>query len=157
MAAHGSERHGSETYWVEGEGVLGEALEGRTRTLSAALEAEVPPFRFSRMGPKGTNKQLGEPNRKKVADAMTADVLSDGQMPAGFTYLGQFIDHDLTFDKTGLMEGVDISPVDIEQSRSPSLDLDSLYGAGPQDPGSAKFYSDGLHLKMGIASGGPPG
>ena len=70
-------------------------------------------------------------------------------MGAGFTYLGQFIDHDLTFDKTGVMEGVDISPVDIEQSRSPSLDLDSLYGAGPLDPGSAKFYCDGLHLKMG--------
>ena len=36
------------------------------------------------------------------------------------------------------------------QSRSPSLDLDSLYGAGPADPGSAKFYeADGLHLKMG--------
>ena len=156
MTAHGSERHGSETYSVEGEGVLGEVLDGRTRTLSAALEREVPPFRFSRMGPKGTNKQLGEPNRKKVAEAMTADILSDGQMPAGFTYLGQFIDHDFTFDKTGLMEGADISPADIEQSRSPSLDLDSLYGVGPQDPGSAKFYSDGLHLKMGNASGGPP-
>ena len=36
------------------------------------------------------------------------------------------------------------------QARSPSLDLDSLYGAGPQDPESAKFYeADGLHLKMG--------
>ena len=22
------------------------------------------------------------------------------QVPAGFTYLGQFVDHDLTFDKT---------------------------------------------------------
>ena len=26
------------------------------------------------------------------------------------------------------------------QGRSPSLDLDSLYGAGPLDPDSAKFY-----------------
>ena len=33
--------------------------------------------------------------------------------------------------------------------------MDSLYGAGPQDPGSAKFYSDGLHLKMGNADGPP--
>ena len=43
---------------------------------------------------------------------MTVDNLTDGQMPAGFTYLGQFIDHDLTFDKSALMEGVDISPAD---------------------------------------------
>jgi heme peroxidase len=36
------------------------------------------------------------------------------------------------------------------QARSPSLDLDSMYGAGPADPESAKFYeADGLHLKMG--------
>ena len=105
-----------------------------------------------------TGKQLGEPNRKKIADAMTVDNLSPGNIPAGFTYLGQFLDHDLTFDKSGLMEGVDISPATLLQSRSPSLDLDSLYGNGPQDPGSAKFYeADGLHLKMGAAQGGPAG
>ena len=57
------------------------------------------------MGPKGTGKQLGEPNRMKIAQAMTVDNLSPGQIPAGFTYLGQFIDHDLTFDKTHVMLG----------------------------------------------------
>ncbi len=106
--------------------------------------------------PKGTGKQLGEPNRRKIGEAMTVANLSEGAIGAGFTYLGQFVDHDLTFDKTGLMEGVDVSPAALEQGRSPSLDLDSLYGLGPQDPGSAKFYSDGLHLKMGNADGGPP-
>jgi hypothetical protein len=150
------ERHGSESYFVLGEGMLGEALGGREETLSAEAEAAVPQFRFSRMGPKGTGKQLGEPNRRKIAAAMTAPNQPPGQISAGFTYLGQFIDHDLTFDKTGLMENVDISPADIEQGRSPTLDLDSLYGAGPQDPGSAKYYSDGVHLKMGTADG-PPG
>ena len=150
------DRHGTETYFLPGEGFLGESVGGRDPTLSPADEAAVPAFRFSRMRPGKNQKQLGAPNRQKIAEAMTADSLVDGQMGAGFTYLGQFIDHDLTFDKTGVMEGVDISPVDIEQSRSPSLDLDSLYGAGPLDPGSAKFYSDGLHLKMGDASGGPP-
>jgi hypothetical protein len=87
---------------------------------------------------------------------MTVGNLTPGPIGAGFTYLGQFIDHDLTFDKTALMEGADVSPADLEQGRSPALDLDSLYGLGPQDPGSAKFYSDGLHLKMGSADGGPP-
>lgn len=141
------ERHGSESYFVLGEGLLGESLGGRPRTLAAAVERTVPQFRFSRLGPKGTGKQLGEPNRKKIAQAMTVGNLGPGQLGAGFTYLGQFIDHDLTFDKTGLMEGVDVSPADLEQGRSPALDLDSLYGLGPQDPGSAKFYSDGLDRK----------
>jgi Animal haem peroxidase len=151
------EHHGSETYFVVGEGVLGESLGGRTPTLAADVEADVPAFRFSRLGPKGTNKQLGQTNRRKIAVAMTVANASPGTIPAGFTYLGQFIDHDLTFDKSGLMEGADISPADLEQSRSPSLDLDSLYGAGPQDPGSAKFYAaDGVHLKVGAAAGGPP-
>ena len=69
------------------------------------------------------------------------------------------MDHDLTFDKTSVMLGQNVSPADLLQGRSPSLDLDSLYGAGPTDPESAKFYeADGVHLKMGktIAAGGFP-
>lgn len=72
-----------------------------------------------------------------------------GTKPVGFTYLGRFVGHDLTFDKTTVMLGEDVSPEQLVQARSPSLDLDSLYGAGPQDPESAKFYSDDRHLKMG--------
>ena len=77
----------------------------------------------------------------------------------GFTYLGQFIDHDLTMDKTKLLLKEQRSPAQLQQGRSPALDLDSLYGAGPQDPGSAKFYeADGIHFKMGKtkAAGGFP-
>ena len=118
----------------------------------------MPPFRFSRLGPSGAGKQLGKPNRIKIADAMTASNGPSGTIPAGFTYLGQFLDHDLTFDKSNLMEGVDIAPATLKQFRSPSLDLDSLYGNGPQDAGSAKFYeADGIHLKQGTAQGGPAG
>jgi Animal haem peroxidase len=156
MADAAAERHGQETFFVVGEGIIGEALGGRKPTLSAALEANAPTFRFSRMGPKGTGKQLGEPNRRQIAQAMTAAGGATGKMAAGFTYLGQFLDHDLTFDKTQVMLGADVSPGQLVEARSPTFDLDSLYGAGPQDPGSAKFYaSDGLHLKMGEADGSP--
>jgi len=150
------ERHGFESYFVVGEGLLAES--GRGRQLSMATTA--PPFHFSRMGPSGAGRQLADANLRKIAAAMTAGASSPaGGIPAGFTYLGQFIDHDLTFDKTTVMLGQNVSPAQMLQARSPSLDLDSLYGAGPGDPGSAKFYeSDGLHLKMGdaIASGGAP-
>ena len=43
--------HGSESYYVVGEGLLTESGDGRDETLAAAVEAEAPPFRFSRMGP----------------------------------------------------------------------------------------------------------
>ena len=144
------EKHGSESYFVLGEGLLTEAVGGRARTLSAAAEAQAPSFRFSRMGPSGSGRQLGEGGRKKIGNAMAAGGGGASRVPAGFTYLGQFVDHDLTFDKTGVMLGQNVSPAQLLQARSPSLDLDSLYGAGPTDPGSAKFYAaDGIHLKMG--------
>ncbi len=55
------------------------------------------------------------------------------------------------------MLGENVTPAMLIQARSPSLDLDSLYGGGPSDPASAQFYeADGLHLKMGktIAASG---
>src|SRR5215204_6330348 len=146
---HRLERHGSETYYVIGEGLLGEAVGGRERTLSAAAEATAIPFRFSRMGPNGIGKQLPEGTLKKLAQAIAAGGGGFGTIPAGFTYLGQFVDHDLTFDKTIVMLGQNVSPAQLLQGRSPSLDLDSLYGAGPTDAASAKFYKDDRHLKMG--------
>jgi hypothetical protein len=92
------------------------------------------------MGPIGIRRQLGEPNRRKIGNAMAAGGGGGpAQIPAGFTYLGQFVDHDLTFDKTKVMLGQNVSAAQLLQARSPSLDLDSLYGAGPTDPGSAKF------------------
>jgi hypothetical protein len=157
--------HGSESYYVIGEGLLSESVGGRelgddppivaaAARAGAGPAAAPPPFRFSRLGPKGANKQLGEPNRKKIGGAMAVGGGGQSQIPAGFTYLGQFIDHDLTFDKTSVMLGANVTPVQLLQGRSPSLDLDSLYGAGPADPASAKFFeADGVHLKVGKSTG----
>ena len=73
--------HGSESYYVIGEGLLSESVGGRelgddppivaaAARRGAGPAAAAPPFRFSRLGPKGANKQLGEPNRKKIGGAM---------------------------------------------------------------------------------------
>ncbi len=142
------ERHGSESYYILGEGLLSESVGGRERSLAAAVEAAVPPFRFTRVGPKGPT--LSDSVLERVANAMTSSGRRrESGIPAGFTYLGQFVDHDLTFDKTPVTLGDRVTPAQLVQNRSPSLDLDSLYGAGPQDPESAKFYEDDVHLKMG--------
>src|SRR5215510_4628936 len=53
---------------------------------------------------------------------------------AGTTFLGQFIDHDFTFDLTSRL-GIPVAPEASPNTRTPALDLDSVYGGGPdQNP-----------------------
>ncbi|RUT05142.1 myeloperoxidase [Dulcicalothrix desertica PCC 7102] len=54
----------------------------------------------------------------------------NNQVPAGYTYLGQFIDHDITLDTSSLQE-VLVDPLAVRNFRTPMLDLDSIYGSGP--------------------------
>jgi hypothetical protein len=56
----------------------------------------------------------------------------DGPIPAGFTYLGQFIDHDITFDPVSSLQRLQ-DPDGLRDFRTPRLDLDSLYGDGPNN------------------------
>ena len=49
---------------------------------------------------------------------------------AGTTFFGQFVDHDVTFD-LGSTLGEPTRPEDSTNTRSPALDLDSVYGGGP--------------------------
>ena len=53
-------------------------------------------------------------------------------IPAGYTYFGQFIDHDLTFDPTSSLQRAN-DPNRLHNFRTPRLDLDSVYGRGPHD------------------------
>jgi hypothetical protein len=53
----------------------------------------------------------------------------DSTIPSGYTYFGQFIDHDITFDPAStLMREND--PNGLLNHRTPRIDLDSLYGSG---------------------------
>lgn len=58
--------------------------------------------------------------------------LDNPTIPAGYTYLGQFIDHDLTFDPVSSLDRQN-DPDALTSFRSPRFDLDSLYGRGPAD------------------------
>ena len=51
-------------------------------------------------------------------------------VPAGYTYFGQFVDHDLTFDTTSSLTDPNDGPTNL---RTPRLDLDCVYGSGPDD------------------------
>ena len=75
-------------------------------------------------------------------------------IPAGFTYLGQFVDHDITFKADDAFADKGQAGVN---HRSARFDLDSLYGAGP---GLQPFLynADGRTLALGraLTQGGRP-
>lgn len=153
-------RHMREDYLVEGEGLLSFDERRQPTARRPSTTAELRKFRFSRLGPQG--EQPPEELRAALARAMVAGVSTDSAdpaVPAGYTYLGQFVDHDLTMDATAAALGSDVSVDDLLQGRSPALDLDSLYGRGPTDRNDRICYADdGVHLLVGrtAAVSGPP-
>lgn len=58
-------------------------------------------------------------------------------MTAGMTFLGQFLDHDITFDKKSLLNA-NVAPMRTVNFRTAAFDLDSVYGDGPA--GSPELY-----------------
>ncbi len=59
------------------------------------------------------------------------------KLTSGFTFVGQFVDHDITFDTTGL-SAQESDPDATTNFRTPRYDLDAIYGRGPNlDP---QFY-----------------
>jgi hypothetical protein len=69
---------------------------------------------------------------------------------AGTTFLGQFLDHDITFDTTSPL-GVPTAPESSPNTRTPAFDLDSVYGGGPT-ANPVLYQSD--RVKLRIESGG---
>jgi hypothetical protein len=53
------------------------------------------------------------------------------RIPAGYTFLGQFLIHDISFDATSIFEQ-QRDPQAEWNFRTPALELDSVYGGGPR-------------------------
>ena len=93
-------------------------------------------------------------------DLLEESMSGDGPVsttPAGFTFLGQFIDHDLTladpkYGNAPLDEKLPIS--EMINVRSPNLELDSVFGFGPEHPPSKKLFTNEGFLKTGSDTGG---
>jgi hypothetical protein len=89
-----------------------------------------------------------------LSDVKDSDVEFDCGIPAGYIYFGQFIDHDMTLDKTPLTQQQQ-DPRGMTNYDTPRFDLGSVYGKGPA--GSPELYDparpgyllvnehDGLH------------
>jgi hypothetical protein len=78
-----------------------------------------------------------------------ADDEENTGISAGYTYLGQFIDHDLTFDPASSLQKAD-DPDALTDFRTPRFDLDNIYGRGPDDQ-PYLYQNDGRHMLLGPA------
>jgi hypothetical protein len=63
-------------------------------------------------------------------------------IPALYTYLGQFIDHDITFDPSSSLQKQN-DPDGLVDYRTPKFDLDNVYGRGPDDQPYMYDFSKG--------------
>jgi hypothetical protein len=85
------------------------------------------------------------------------DPEEDPEITAAYTYLGQFTDHDLTFDPTSrLREALTDQELDaLADFRTPRFDLDNLYGRGPADQ-PYMYAEDKIHMLLGEPMSGNP-
>lgn len=101
--------------------------EGRFGLMFKKLPAYAPPDELL----KALATTMVEP------DTSDAFLNTSPKLFAGFTFIGQFIDHDITFDNTPL----DLAQADPDATvnfRTPRYDLDSVYGRGPSN--EPQFY-----------------
>jgi len=138
------------------------------RGLSRATQSSLSQGRFGRMFrnlPVYSHKPttLGELGGKMIQpleDPFDKDVdvqdedentatLANGslRLPAGYTYFGQFVDHDITFDPVSSLTRQN-DPDGLTDFRTPRYDLDSVYGRGPSDQ-PYLYEPDGLRLRLG--------
>jgi hypothetical protein len=126
------------------------SLEGRF----GRLFRQLPPAQFS----PAALTALGKLMTADKEDAPTPETEMDDEenqgINAGYTYLGQFIDHDLTFDPASSLQKQD-DPDALVDFRTPRFDLDNIYGRGPDDQ-PYLYEDDGRHLQLGRPLTGNP-
>jgi hypothetical protein len=112
----------------------------------------------------GTGRRTRRITWRSVRSLLIADPSFNGDTPptppnpnnfthtAGVTFMGQFMDHDMTFDVTSQL-GVVRQPTSSLNARTPRFDLDSVYGGGPT-VNPMLYRSDGLRFRVDTAPGG---
>lgn len=112
---------------------------GRERSLlmrSMGVEPPVDQVPAGRFGRIFENLPTHEPNNaaiRQLARTMLeddTDPSGESPVPLGFAFLGQFIDHDITLDPVSRLDER-LDPEAVRNFRTPALDLDNVYGEGP--------------------------
>jgi hypothetical protein len=73
-------------------------------------------------------------------------------IPAGYTYLGQFVDHDVTYDPLSSLQRQN-DPAALRSFRTPRFDLDPLYASGPIPSAYLYDQTDPVKLLVGRNTG----
>jgi hypothetical protein len=89
--------------------------------------------------------------RPDIVDGEPDTTLDNPKIPAAYTYFGQFIDHDITFDPTSSLQRRN-DPERLYNFRTPRFDLDCIYGRGPDD--QPYLYSQGQRGKLLVGANG---
>ncbi len=70
-------------------------------------------------------------------------------LPAAYTYFGQFVDHDMTYEGPSVdKDGSPQEPFEIPNLRQNWLNLDSLYGDGPGTVAEGIYTADGASFNV---------
>ncbi|MEF3119979.1 heme peroxidase family protein [Kocuria flava] len=80
--------------------------------------------------------------------SLSNDGLDNPDVPAGFAYLGQFIDHDMTLDLTPLSQQ-EHDPRGLTNFDTPFFDLGSVYGRGPEADPQLYDPEDPRRMRLG--------
>lgn len=96
------------------------------------------------------NQTLLEKLGKNMLEDPSVIEASDSTMDSGYTYFGQFVDHDITLDIDSKFE-VDTNAKTLVNYRTPNLELDSMYGDGPAID-SFLYDNEGVKLLLGANS-----
>ncbi len=132
---HGAQGRGLQ-YWPEAP--LYQGRFGR-------LFGELPALELSEAEAADVAARMVEPAAEPAAEDNPA-------IPSGFTYLGQFIDHDITFDPASSLQKRN-DPEALVNFRTPAFDLDSLYGRGPDDQPYMYDWADGREGRFLLGRG----
>ena len=97
-------------------------------------------------------RERDKPLLRSDEDQNTGMLGSELRLPAGYTYFGQFVDHDITFDPVSSLTRQN-DPDALTDFRTPRFDLDSLYGKGSADQ-PYLYEPGGVRLALGDARSG---
>ncbi|MFC5479087.1 peroxidase family protein [Massilia suwonensis] len=97
---------------------------------------------MQRMGARNDLIDAGDNLTNPIQSILNPAVFSphnpdNPNMTAGMTFLGQFLDHDITFDRKSILNA-NANPMATVNFRTAAFDLDSVYGNGPA--GSPELY-----------------
>lgn len=109
----------------------------------ALMSPDSLPQTFGRLLPENRLQWHGPPQELVDIFEDLVNLIDTNERPgpaeAGMTFFGQFVDHDITLDATSAI-GTRIDPRFIRNIRTPNLDLDCVYGDGPE--ASPHIYSE---------------